>query len=60
VEHRADVALYCNGANAVFTLLPRVSRIPVALNVDGIGRQRRKWNRLAKGWRRSPAEAVSR
>ena len=54
------MALYCNGANAVFTLLPRVSRIPVALNVDGIGRQRRKWNRLAKGWRRSPAEAVSR
>src|ERR1044071_5280022 len=23
LAHRADVALYCNGANAIFTLLPR-------------------------------------
>jgi len=50
LEHRADVALYCNGANAIFTLLPRVSRIPAALNVDGIERRRKKWNRLAKAW----------
>lgn len=50
LEARADVALYCNGANAVFTLLPRISRIPVALNVDGIERKRKKWNRLAKAW----------
>ena len=50
LEHRTDVALYCNGANAIFTLLPRVSRIPVALNVDGIERRRKKWNRLAKAW----------
>jgi glycosyltransferase involved in cell wall biosynthesis len=47
---RADVALYCNGANAVFTPWPRVSGIPVALNVDGIERKRKKWNRLARGW----------
>ncbi|SPE43518.1 Glycosyl transferase, group 1 [Candidatus Sulfopaludibacter sp. SbA3] len=50
LEHRADAALYCNGANAIFTLLPRISRIPVALNVDGIERRRKKWNRLAKAW----------
>jgi glycosyltransferase involved in cell wall biosynthesis len=50
LRHRADVALYCNGANAVFTLLPRITRIPVALNVDGIERKRKKWNRLAKAW----------
>jgi glycosyltransferase involved in cell wall biosynthesis len=50
LEHRVDAALYCNGANAVFTLLPRVSRIPVALNVDGLERKRKKWNRLAKSW----------
>ena len=48
--HRHDVALYCNGANALFTLLPRVLGMPVALNVDGIERKRRKWNRLAKAW----------
>lgn len=49
---RADVALYCNAANALFTILPRVSGIPVALNVDGIERKRRKWNVLAKAWYR--------
>lgn len=50
LAHRADVALYCNGANAVFTLWPRMFGIPVALNVDGIERKRKKWNRLAKAW----------
>lgn len=50
LEHRAEVALYCNGANALFTLLPRVSGLPVALNVDGLERRRKKWNRLARAW----------
>ncbi len=50
--HRVDVALYCNGANALFTLLPRLTGIPVALNVDGLERHRKKWNRLAKAWYR--------
>ncbi len=50
--HRADVALYCNAANALFTVLPRLTGIPVALNVDGLERRRRKWNWLAKGWYR--------
>ena len=45
-----DVALYCNGANAIFTPLPRLFGMPVALNVDGIERLRKKWNRLAKTW----------
>lgn len=49
---RADTALYCNAANALFTLLPRAGGIPVALNVDGIERKRRKWNALAKAWYR--------
>jgi glycosyltransferase involved in cell wall biosynthesis len=47
---RVDVALYCNGANALFTALPRLFGMPVALNVDGLERKRKKWNRLAKGW----------
>jgi len=50
LAHRVDVALYCNGANAIFTLWPRVLGMPVALNVDGIERRRKKWNRLAKAW----------
>jgi glycosyltransferase involved in cell wall biosynthesis len=48
--HRVDVALYCNGANAIFTIVPRVFGIPTALNVDGLERKRKKWNRLAKAW----------
>ena len=50
LAHRQDVALYCNAANAVFTLAPRLVGMPVALNVDGLERKRRKWNRLARGW----------
>ncbi|MBZ5728189.1 MAG: DUF1972 domain-containing protein [Acidobacteriia bacterium] len=50
MTHRADVALYCNGANAIFTLGPRLVGIPVALNVDGLERKRKKWNRLARSW----------
>jgi glycosyltransferase involved in cell wall biosynthesis len=50
LTHRVDAALYCNGANAIFTLLPRVFGMPVALNVDGLERKRKKWNRLAKAW----------
>jgi glycosyltransferase involved in cell wall biosynthesis len=45
-----DAALYCNGANAVFTWMPRPASVPVALNVDGLERKRKKWNRLARGW----------
>lgn len=52
LAHRTDVALYCNAANALFTILPRIAGIPVALNVDGIERKRRKWNALARGWYR--------
>ncbi|HEY1242117.1 MAG TPA: DUF1972 domain-containing protein [Bryobacteraceae bacterium] len=48
--HHVDVALYCNAANAVFTLWPRALGVPTALNVDGIERKREKWNRLARAW----------
>ncbi len=48
--YAAEVALFCNAANAIFTLLPRVTGIPVALNVDGIERRRKKWNRYARAW----------
>lgn len=44
--------LYCNAANAVFTWMPRARGMPVALNVDGLERHRKKWNRAAKAWYR--------
>jgi len=48
--HRVDVALYCNSANAIFTFWPRMFGMPVALNVDGLERKRKKWNKLARTW----------
>lgn len=50
LAHRPDVALYCNAANALFTWMPRVVGVPVALNVDGLERNRKKWNRLGQWW----------
>ena len=47
---RYDAVLYCNAANAIFTILPRLFGMPVALNVDGLERNRRKWNALARSW----------
>ena len=50
--HRQDAALYCNAANAVFTAIPRLAGMPVALNVDGLERKRKKWNSLGRAWYR--------
>ncbi len=47
---RFDVVLYCNAANALFTVWPRLLRMPTVLNVDGLERHRKKWNALAKTW----------
>jgi len=47
---RFDVVLYCNAANAILTLWPRVLGMPTALNVDGLERHRKKWNQAAKTW----------
>jgi glycosyltransferase involved in cell wall biosynthesis len=38
-----DAILICNAANALFGLVPRLAGTPVALNVDGIERLRKKW-----------------
>ena len=48
--HPADVALYCNGANTIFTILPRLAGMPAVINVDGLERNRKKWNALARAW----------
>jgi hypothetical protein len=60
LAHRVDAALYCNGANAIFTAILRLFGMPVALNVDGLERKRKKveprWPRpgtwFRNGWRR--------
>lgn len=49
---RHHAVLYCNAANAIFTWMPRALGMPVALNVDGLERNRKKWNALAKSWYR--------
>ena len=43
VPRRFDCVLICNAANAVFAAVPRITGTPVALNVDGIERKRKKW-----------------
>jgi glycosyltransferase involved in cell wall biosynthesis len=47
-----DALLYCNAANAIFTWMPRLLGMPVALNVDGLERNRKKWNAAARLWYR--------
>jgi glycosyltransferase involved in cell wall biosynthesis len=47
-----DVVLMCNAANSLACLVPRAFGKKVTLNVDGIERRRRKWNRLGKAYYR--------
>jgi glycosyltransferase involved in cell wall biosynthesis len=39
-----DAILICNAANSIFAWMPRLFGTPVAVNVDGIERMRRKWS----------------
>ena len=43
-----DIVLVCNAANAPFCFLPRGLGRKVVLNVDGLERNRKKWNFLAR------------
>jgi glycosyltransferase involved in cell wall biosynthesis len=43
-----DVVLLCNVANSPFAWFPRLLGKPVVLNVDGLDRQRGKWNVLGQ------------
>jgi glycosyltransferase involved in cell wall biosynthesis len=52
LPRRFDAILLCNAANALFAGLPRLAGTPVAVNVDGLERRRRKWNALGRGWYR--------
>jgi glycosyltransferase involved in cell wall biosynthesis len=50
VVHPYDAILLTNAANAVFAWLPRLRGTKVALNVDGIERQRAKWGIAGRIW----------
>jgi glycosyltransferase involved in cell wall biosynthesis len=50
VRRRYDVVLMVNAANAILAGVPRLFRVPVALNVDGIERKRAKWGRAGRAW----------
>ncbi len=50
VLRRFDVVLFCNAATAFACLLPRLAGQRVVLNVDGLERKRRKWNRWGRGY----------
>src|SRR5437867_5709724 len=52
LPRRFDCLLVCNAANALFTIVPRLFRTPVALNVDGIERLRKKWGTAGRAYYR--------
>ncbi len=47
---KVDAVLFCNVANSPFAWIPRAPGIPVALNVDGLDRTRRKWGFVARAY----------
>ena len=52
LPQRFDCILMCNAANALLTAIPRITGTPVALNVDGIERKRRKWGLVGRTYYR--------
>jgi glycosyltransferase involved in cell wall biosynthesis len=52
VSGRYDAALICNAANAPFSPILRLTRTPVAINVDGLEHKRKKWGRLGRRYYR--------
>src|SRR5262249_46957449 len=52
VPRRFDCVLLCNAANAIFAAVPRLTGSPVALNVDGIERKRKKWGLAGRAYYR--------
>ena len=47
-RRKFDAALLVNGANAMFVPLLRLGRLPTALHVDGIEKQRSKWGAFGR------------
>jgi glycosyltransferase involved in cell wall biosynthesis len=47
-----DAVLVCNAANAPFIRILQIVGVPVALNVDGLERKRRKWGAAGRSYYR--------
>jgi glycosyltransferase involved in cell wall biosynthesis len=47
-----DAVLMCNAANTPFVRILQVAGVPVALNVDGLERKRRKWGVAGRAYYR--------
>src|SRR5262245_16358238 len=52
IPKRFDCVLICNAANALFGIVPRLTRTPFALNVDGVERLRKKWGAAGRAYYR--------
>lgn len=50
LTQRVDAILLCNAANSPFAPILLCKRVPLLINVDGIERNRAKWNKLGKAW----------
>ncbi len=50
IKNKPDVILLCNAANSPFAFLIKFLKIPLLINVDGVERERKKWNALGKFW----------
>jgi len=49
---RVDAVLVCNAANSPLAPILLLKRVPILINVDGIERNRAKWNSFGKAWYR--------
>lgn len=45
-----DVILLCNAANSPLTPILKLKGTPLLINVDGIEKDRGKWNKIGKAW----------
>src|SRR5204863_6352548 len=52
IPRRFDAILICHCANAIFAGVPRIWGTPVALNVDGLERKRKKWGFAGRSYYR--------
>lgn len=47
-KEKFAVVLICNSANSIFSFVPRLGRMRVVVNVDGLEWKRKKWNLLGQ------------
>lgn len=53
MTREAEVVLICNAANSIFSFIPRIAGQKTVVNVDGLERNRRKWNAVGQAYYRA-------